>query len=593
MAYEIDLPDGSRGLIHDNVPRSKSLEAAQRAYPDAFPPPPTALGQALNAPKNIFKGVGSGLVQAVGGLSSLPYAGARYFNPEMTPFAETGFGKSITSAEQSLAPTDEGLGSQFSHGLGSFISMLGPQAGLRGLGTAIKGVAPRAAAPVAVAQTAGLGAEEARQRVETARADGQTVTPGQEFGSLVAGVPAGLTELLPIQNLFRATKGLNKPSDLASVLSYGKRALQQGVVEGAQEAGSGVIQDVIAQQIYNPNQEIGGSALKEGAMGAGVGAVAQVGLDLILRKDIRRDYQASLAKKDKEELDKAMQAAKDTADADAASRPKEKMAAAQDKHPIYNPLGNFSAQKQTVADDGTTTQSLGLNADHLAFINKTRAEAGKPLLKSFSVEDLSDAGMPQQEISKLIAEKMGFTPSDTDVANAPQHIATVLNIAGQKNVDTDSQGFRDFLRRSTGTDDLNSMSPPQLFSAIKAVSALPISKTPLNLAGTSATRFSEEQYDVAINNLNSNHTEDNALSLAETIDKIKSYTGLKNDVDAESLLHTAAGRGDLYAKSYPMSRPWVRYRSASSLGCIRHQQRQVMVHIQRRSQPMCGLLGVR
>ena len=551
MAYEIDLPDGSRGLIHDNVPRAKALEAAQRAYPDAFPPPPTALGQALNAPRNIARGVGSGLVQAVGGISGLGHAAARYFNPEMTPFAETDFGKTITSAEQSLAPTDEGLGSQFSHGLGSFISMLGPQAGLRGLGTVIKGVAPRAAAPVAVAQTAGLGAEEARQRVETARAEGQTVTPGQEFGSLVAGVPAGLTELLPIQNIFRATKGLSKPSDLASVLSYGKRALQQGAVEGVQEAGSGALQDVIAQQIYNPNQEIGGSALKEGAMGAGVGAAAQVGLDLILRKDIRKAYQASLAKKDKEELDIAMQAAKDTADADAASRPKEKIAAAQDKHPIYNPLGNFSAQKQTVADDGTTTQSSGLNADHLAFINKTRAEAGKPLLKSFSVEDLSDAGMPQQEISKLIAEKTGFTPSDTDVANAPQHIATVLNIAGQKNVDTDSQGFRDFLRRSTGTDDLNSMSPPQLFSAIKAVSALPISKTPLNLAGTSATRFSEEQYDVAIKNLNADHTEDNALSLADTIDKIKGYTGLKNDVDAESLLHTAAGRGDLYAKSYP------------------------------------------
>ena len=550
MPHLITLPDGTTAWVADGVSPTKGMELAKVAYPDAFPPPPTALGQALNAPKNILKGVGSGLVQAVGGLSSLPYTGLRYFNPEMTPFAETGFGKTITGAEQYLSPTDEGLGSQFSHGLGSFLSMLGPQAGLKGLGTVIKGAAPRAAAPVAVAQTAGLGAEEARQRVETARAEGLTVTPGQEFGSLVAGVPAGLTELLPIQNLFRATKGLSKASDLTP-LAYGKRALQQGAVEGVQEAGSGVIQDVIAQQIYNPNQEIGGSALKEGAMGAGVGGVAQVGLDLILRKDIRRDYQASLAKKDKEEIDKAMQAAKDTADADAASRPKEKMAAAQDKHPIYNPLGNFSAQKQTVADDGTTTQSSGLNADHLAFINKTRAEAGKPLLKSFSVEDLSDAGMPQQEISNLIAEKMGFVPSDTDVANAPQHIAAVLNIAGQKNVDTDSQGFRDFLRRSTGTDDLNSMSPPQLFSAIKAVSALPISKTPLNLAGTSATRFSEEQYDVAIKNLNADHTEDNALSLADTIDKIKGYTGLKNDVDAESLLHTAAGRGDLYAKSYP------------------------------------------
>ena len=550
MPHLITLPDGTTAWVADGVSPTKGMELAKVAYPDAFPPPPTALGQALNAPRNIARGVGSGLVQAVGGLSSLPYAAARYFNPEMTPFAETGFGKSITETEQSLAPTDEGLGSQFAHGLGTFGSMLGPQAGLKGLGTVIKGVAPRAAAPVAVAQSAGLGAEEARQRVETARAEGLTVTPGQEFGALATGAPIGLTELLPIQNLFRATKGLSKPSDLTA-LAYGKRALQQGAVEGVQEAGSGALQDIAAKQIYNPEQEIGGSALKEGAMGAGVGAVAQVGLDLVLRKDIRKAYQASLAKKDKEELDIAMQAAKDTADADAASRPKEKIAAAQDKHPIYNPLGNFSAQKQTVADDGTTTQSLGLNADHLAFINKTRAEAGKPLLKSFSVEDLSDAGMPQQEISKLIAEKTGFTPSDTDVANAPQHIATVLNIAGQKNVDTDSQGFRDFLRRSTGTDDLNSMSPPQLFSAIKAVSALPISKTPLNLAGTSATRFSEEQYDVAIKNLNADHTEDNALSLADTIDKIKGYTGLKNDVDAESLLHTAAGRGDLYAKSYP------------------------------------------
>ena len=96
MAYEIDLPDGSRGRIHDDVPRAKALEVAKRAYPEAFPPPPTALGQALNAPKNILKGVGSGLVQAVGGIGGLGHAAARYLNPEMTPFAETGFGKSIT-----------------------------------------------------------------------------------------------------------------------------------------------------------------------------------------------------------------------------------------------------------------------------------------------------------------------------------------------------------------------------------------------------------------------------------------------------------------------------------------------------------------
>ena len=134
MPHLITLPDGTTAWVADGVSPTKGMELAKVAYPDAFPPPPTALGQALNAPKNILKGVGSGLVQAVGGLGALPYTGLRYFNPEMTPFAETGFGKTITSAEQYLAPTDEGLGSQFSHGLGSFLSMLGPQAGLKGLG---------------------------------------------------------------------------------------------------------------------------------------------------------------------------------------------------------------------------------------------------------------------------------------------------------------------------------------------------------------------------------------------------------------------------------------------------------------------------
>jgi len=37
MAYQITLPDGSIGLIDDSVPRNRAMEAAQVAYPDAFP----------------------------------------------------------------------------------------------------------------------------------------------------------------------------------------------------------------------------------------------------------------------------------------------------------------------------------------------------------------------------------------------------------------------------------------------------------------------------------------------------------------------------------------------------------------------------
>jgi hypothetical protein len=506
MAYEIDLPDGSRGRIHDDVPRDKALEVARRAYPEAFPPPPTALDQALSAPKNILKGAASGIVSTIGGLGALPYTGLRYLNPEMTPFAETGFGKKITETEQSLAPTDEGYGSQLSHGLGSFLSVFGPQAIARGFGTAGRlstGLAPKAATPIAVAQTAGLGAEEARNRVEAARAEGKIVTPGEEFGSLVAGVPAGLTELLPVQNLFRATKGLDtgltkgfQTAGFEGVKNFGKRALQQAGIEAAQEAGSGAIQDVIAQQIYNPEQEIGGSALKEAALGGGVGAIAQLGLDLALRKDIKRAYQISQKKKSDEDLAKQMEeikaeTAKKRAETDAAlgispllalPAPKEQMTPSQAKHPIYNPLGNFS--------EGD------LDPANILAINAKRAEENKPKLKSFSIEDLADSGMSQADISGLVAKKTGYAGTEADAANIPQHINDVLSLAADKNVDPNSQGFKDFLRRATGLDDLQGMSAPQLFSAYTAVYRLPDSTTPQELhPGTSATRFSEGQYD--------------------------------------------------------------------------------------------------
>ena len=149
MPHLITLPDGTTAWVADGVSPAKGMELAKAAYPDAFPPPPTALDQALSAPKNILKGAASGIVSTVGGIAGLGHGAARYLNPEMTPFAETGFGKKITETEQSLAPTDEGYGSQLSHGLGSFLSFFGPQAIARGIGTGGRfALAPKAATPL-------------------------------------------------------------------------------------------------------------------------------------------------------------------------------------------------------------------------------------------------------------------------------------------------------------------------------------------------------------------------------------------------------------------------------------------------------------
>lgn len=175
---KFELPDGR--IAKFEVPEGTTPEQAQQMIVPmlgTLPPPPPGVGeQLLGAPKAFVKGIGSGLVTAGGGLAALPYAAARAAFPELAPFSETAVGRAVTGAEEYLAPSDEGFVTQVAGGLGSFASIFGPQAILRGVGTTGRlatGLAPGAATPVALAQTAGLGAGEARQRVEVAREEGK------------------------------------------------------------------------------------------------------------------------------------------------------------------------------------------------------------------------------------------------------------------------------------------------------------------------------------------------------------------------------------------------------------------------------------
>jgi hypothetical protein len=175
MPYQITLPDGSIGLIADSVPKDRAMEAAEAAYPDAFP----GIGeQLLGAPGELAKGFARGFVDPVSGLLSTGYTGLRAAGMELDPFAETAVGKGLAGVQEYLAP-DYGTVSQFAGALGGLGSFLVPGAALaKGLGrTATLG-----------GMATGLGAEEARSRVEQARAEGIEVTPGQEFGVQLAAV---------------------------------------------------------------------------------------------------------------------------------------------------------------------------------------------------------------------------------------------------------------------------------------------------------------------------------------------------------------------------------------------------------------------
>jgi hypothetical protein len=181
-----------------------------------------------------------------------------------------------------------------------------------------------------------------------------------------------------------------------------------------------------------------------------------------------------------------------------------------------------------------------LTPAYLKAVNNIRKDEGKKGISQFSIEDLADAGAPQAEIDRLLAYKTGYDNTKKLDSNS------VLEMASLKNVDTSTVGFMDFLRRATGSEDLTTMSQPQLYSAWSALDALAPSEKPQILPpGTNATRFSDDQYNQSLIGLGLAFPKNNMMSREKAIENIKTITGLESDRDAESLLQTAFRNGDL------------------------------------------------
>lgn len=206
--------------------------------------------------------------------------------------------------------------------------------------------------------------------------------------------------------------------------------------------------------------------------------------------------------------------------------------------PLRNPLGNFLEGE--------------LTPEQIAYINKDRSDNNKPRLNSYSLEDYVDALRhssdtdiaKQGALDNILTFKTGY---DGTVETT---VDQVLNAALDKNIETGTQGFKDFLTRATGTDNLEVMSPVQLYSAYEALVSpnVPRSDTLQILPeGTNATRFTQKQYDQALNNLQAeyNFLDTDSLGRTSVINDIKDTTGLKDDTDAKALLRHAINKGDL------------------------------------------------
>ena len=202
-----------------------------------------------------------------------------------------------------------------------------------------------------------------------------------------------------------------------------------------------------------------------------------------------------------------------------------------------NPVGNFTKQE--------------LGGKLFKDLNDQRIDDGKKPLTTFSVEDIKESGVNPDVLDSLLANKSGFNPN---MEITPDN---VLNMAAEKNIDPANNGFKEFLYRTTGEGDVNSMSPPQLHAAFKALSEIPKREEMTVLpSGTNATRFADWQYKKGVKTVTSEIAgagqSDVALGVAATsvIPKIKEATGL-TDHDVAALLRTAVQNGDLSANVLP------------------------------------------
>jgi hypothetical protein len=235
----------------------QGLQEAQRQKP----------GTLLDIPEELLKGIPRG----VAGILESGALGAASILPEIIEDPVRRGIKSIGGGIQDFLAPDPNVGygatdipAKFGEALGSFGGILGTAA-----------INPGAA--VALATTAGAG--EASERAREADA-----TAKQRTGAAILGAGVGLSELISPTRIIKNFKTLRSAvgDDVATdIVSRGRRVLREGGLEGLQEYGASVAQNLIEQGIYNPERGAFEGSGEAFGYGAGVGGFVQGLVEMI------------------------------------------------------------------------------------------------------------------------------------------------------------------------------------------------------------------------------------------------------------------------------------------------------------------------
>jgi len=367
---------------------------------------------------------------------------------------------------------------------------------------------------------------------------------GKLFGAAGKEVTPALAKEIAEQGMIRTTAaygaGSAKLAGIEGATEVGQQfleRLQAGLSISDQQAKDEYFDSFIGGAVLGGTLAVPGTYLERGAtVSKGRQMEKEEQQQAILdRQKAQQEAQQKAALEQRQQIDQTKQNL-GVPETLALPAPEKKYVEPSEDDPLFNPLGRF--------------QTTDLSAKEITEINQRRQAMGKARIgKTFSVEDLADVFTPEETMTaegvlgRLVASRTGFQAGDDISPNT-------LNLAAQqRGISTDTQGFRDFLERTTGTNSLENMSPPQRLAVKQALDNIPVgSESQVLQAGiTTVKHYTPEQYTQTLGGINKEFAEvGNKPNGRESVLKqIEQYSGLTRRKDQQRLLDQAILNGDL------------------------------------------------
>jgi hypothetical protein len=324
MAKPVYVPELGRVLSFPDEATDDQIVSEIRSMipsapaPEAAPSGPdesTILGRAAYGFATGFTDIPSGIAALAMPAEQVAKTTAGRFSEDARKYLQETFGIDPTKDPTAAQQAAEALGS-----VGSFLvpaTGAAKIAALAGRGAKIAGAAGAAADALAAQRAArlagsvtaagqgvALGAAQRTQTIQQQLASGMEISPEDQLAAQRLDAFIGIAEAAPLERFFGPlTQILSKvPASKAPLVerivkSRLSKITRAGVAEGAQEAASGIANDLVEYGVYNPDVEIGQDLLSNAGTGAFAGSFVEGVIQLAAGRRLRgaRQLQQDIA----------------------------------------------------------------------------------------------------------------------------------------------------------------------------------------------------------------------------------------------------------------------------------------------------------